>query len=95
MTSIRTELTYTCFMTFNIGGPESPPPVSIGGGAGPVADIGPENSSAARNAEIEQRYNYIPDTSSLSIYLAWGTISGIKTSVLKIRNWGDRYPEYC
>ncbi len=71
MTSIRTEPTYTLYATFdNIGGPESPPPVSIGGVVvGRVADIAadPKTSSAARNAEIEQRYNHIPDTSSLSI----------------------------
>ena len=60
VTSIRTEPTYTLYATFdNIGGLKARSPVSIGGVVvGRVADI---------TLEIEQRYNHIPDTSSLSI----------------------------
>ena len=56
VTSIRTEPTYTLYATFdNIGGLKARSPVSIGGVV------------VGRVADIEQRYNHIPDTSSLSI----------------------------
>ncbi len=85
VTSIRTEPTYTLYATFdNIGGLKARSPVSIGGVVvGRVADItlDPKTYLPRVTLEIEQRYNHIPDTSSLSIRtsgLLGGTISGIK-----------------
>ena len=54
----------------NIGGLKARSPVSIGGvGVGRVADItlDPKTYLPRVTLEIEQRYNHIPDTSSLSI----------------------------
>ena len=71
VTSIRTEPTYTRYAKFdNIGGLKSRSPVSIGGVVvGRVADItlDPKTYLPRVTLEIEQRYNHIPDTSSLSI----------------------------
>ncbi len=72
MTSIRTEPTYTLYATFdNIGGLKARSPVSIGGVVvGRVADITLDRKPIFLprvTLEIEQRYNHIPDTSSLSI----------------------------
>ena len=71
VTSIRTEPTYTLYATFdNIGGLKARSPVSIGGVVvGRVADItlDPKTYLPRVTLEIEQRYNHIPDTSSLSI----------------------------
>lgn len=84
VTSIRTEPTYTLYATFdNIGGLKARSPVSIGGVVvGRVADItlDPKTYLPRVTLEIEQRYNHIPDTSSLSIRTSGllGTISGIK-----------------
>lgn len=71
VTSIRTQPTYTLYATFdNIGGLKARSPVSIGGVVvGRVADItlDPKTYLPRVTLEIEQRYNHIPDTSSLSI----------------------------
>lgn len=71
VTSIRTEPTYTLYATFdNIGGLKARSPVRIGGVVvGRVADItlDPKTYLPRVTLEIEQRYNHIPDTSSLSI----------------------------
>ena len=81
VTSIRTEPTYTLYATFdNIGGLKARSPVSIGGVVvGRVAGItldpktylprvtGRSKVRPRVTLEIEQRYNHIPDTSSLSI----------------------------
>ncbi|MFK3710013.1 MULTISPECIES: outer membrane lipid asymmetry maintenance protein MlaD [Leclercia] len=71
VTTIRTEPTYRIYATFdNIGGLKSRSPVRIGGVVvGRVADITlDEKTYLPRVAlDIEERYNNIPDTSSLSI----------------------------
>ena len=71
VTTIRTEPTYRIYATFdNIGGLKSRSPVRIGGVVvGRVADITlDEKTYLPRDAlDIEERYNHIPDTSSLSI----------------------------
>ena len=71
ITTIRTEPTYRLYATFdNIGGLKARSPVRIGGVVvGRVADISlDEKTYLPRVAlDIEERYNQIPDTSSLSI----------------------------
>ncbi|POT55094.1 outer membrane lipid asymmetry maintenance protein MlaD [Citrobacter amalonaticus] len=71
VTSMRTEPTYTLYATFdNIGGLKERSPVRIGGVVvGRVADISldPKTYLPRVTLDIEQRYNHIPDTSSLSI----------------------------
>ena len=70
VTSMRTEPTYTIYATFdNIGGLKGSP-VRIGGVVvGRVADISldPKTYLPRVTLDIEERYNHIPDTSSLSI----------------------------
>lgn len=69
--SIGSEPTYRLYATFdNIGGLKARSPIKIGGVvAGRVADISlDEKTYLPRVAmDIEQRYNHIPDTSSLAI----------------------------
>ena len=71
ITSVRTEPTYRIYATFdNIGGLKARSPVRIGGVViGRVSDITlDEKTYLPRVAmDIEERYNHIPDTSSLSI----------------------------
>ena len=71
ITSVRAEPTYRVYATFdNIGGLKARSPVRIGGVViGRVADITlDEKTYLPRVAmDIEERYNHIPDTSSLSI----------------------------
>ncbi|EGT3574125.1 outer membrane lipid asymmetry maintenance protein MlaD [Citrobacter amalonaticus] len=71
VTSMRTEPTYTIYATFdNIGGLKVRSPVRIGGVVvGRVADISldPKTYLPRVTLDIEERYNHIPDTSSLSI----------------------------
>ncbi|HFZ8996129.1 TPA: outer membrane lipid asymmetry maintenance protein MlaD [Citrobacter freundii] len=71
VTSMRTEPTYTIYATFdNIGGLKVRSPVRIGGVVvGRVADISldPKTYLPRVTMDIEERYNHIPDTSSLSI----------------------------
>ena len=71
VTSMRTEPTYTIYATFdNIGGLNVRSPVRIGGVVvGRVTDISldPKTYLPRVTLDIEQRYNHIPDTSSLSI----------------------------
>lgn len=71
VTSMRTEPTYTIYATFdNIGGLKVRSPVRIGGVVvGRVADISldPQTYLPRVTLDIEERYNHIPDTSSLSI----------------------------
>lgn len=68
---MRTEPTYRIYATFdNIGGLKARSPVRIGGVViGRVSDITlDEKTYLPRVAmDIEERYNHIPDTSSLSI----------------------------
>ena len=94
VTSIRTEPTYTLYATFdNIGGLKARSPVSIGGVVvGRVADItlDPKTYLPRVTLEIEQRYNHIPDTSSLSIRTSG--LLGEQYLALNVgfedRNWG-------
>ena len=71
VTSIRTEPTYTLYATFdNIGGLKARSPVRIGGvvvGRVAAITLDPKTYLPRVTLEIEQRYNHIPDTSSLSI----------------------------
>jgi len=71
VTSMRTEPTYRIYATFdNIGGLKVSSPVRIGGVTiGRVADISlDEKNYLPRVAlDIEERYNQIPDTSSLAV----------------------------
>lgn len=71
VTSMRTEPTYRIYATFdNIGGLKVSSPVRIGGVTiGRVAEIAlDEKNYLPRVAlDIEERYNQIPDTSSLAI----------------------------
>ncbi|HAZ54678.1 MAG TPA: outer membrane lipid asymmetry maintenance protein MlaD [Franconibacter helveticus] len=71
VTSMRTEPTYQLYATFdNIGGLKVSSPVRIGGVViGRVADISldPKTYLPRVTMDIEQRYDHIPDTSSLSI----------------------------
>lgn len=71
VTSMRTEPTYTVYATFdNIGGLRERSPVRIGGVVvGRVSDISldPKTYLPLVTLDIEERYNQIPDTSSLSI----------------------------
>ncbi|WP_312947814.1 outer membrane lipid asymmetry maintenance protein MlaD [Superficieibacter sp.] len=71
VTSLRTEPTYRIYATFdNIGGLKSSSPVRIGGVViGRVADIAldPKTYLPRVALDIEERYNAIPDTSSLAI----------------------------
>ncbi|WES67902.1 outer membrane lipid asymmetry maintenance protein MlaD [Superficieibacter sp. HKU1] len=71
VTSLRTEPTYRVFATFdNIGGLKASSPVRIGGVViGRVADItlDPKTYLPRVALDIEDRYNEIPDTSSLAI----------------------------
>ena len=69
--SMRTEPTYRVYATFdNIGGLKARSPVRIGGVVvGRVADIelDPKTYLPRVAMDIEERYNQIPDTSSLAI----------------------------
>lgn len=69
--SMRTEPTYRVYATFdNIGGLKARSPVRIGGVViGRVADIelDPKTYLPRVALDIEERYNQIPDTSSLAI----------------------------
>ena len=69
VTSIRTEPTYRLYATFdNIGGLKARSPVRIGGVVvGRVADItlDPKTYLPRVALDIDERYNHIPDTSSL------------------------------
>lgn len=71
VTSMRAEPTYQIYATFdNIGGLKVRSPVRIGGVViGRVADISldPKTYLPRVTMDIEQRYDHIPDTSSLSI----------------------------
>ena len=71
VTSLRTEPTYRIYATFdNIGGLKARSPVRIGGVViGRVADItlDPKTYLPRVALDIEERYNHIPDTSSLAI----------------------------
>ncbi|QRF13113.1 outer membrane lipid asymmetry maintenance protein MlaD [Klebsiella africana] len=71
VTSLRTEPTYRLYATFdNIGGLKARSPVRIGGVVvGRVADItlDPKTYLPRVELDIDQRYNHIPDTSSLAI----------------------------
>ncbi|WLI75639.1 outer membrane lipid asymmetry maintenance protein MlaD [Kosakonia sp. H02] len=71
ITTIRTEPTYRVYATFdNIGGLKANSPVRIGGVViGRVADISldPKTYLPRVTLDIEERYNQIPDTSSLAI----------------------------
>ncbi|WP_054179016.1 outer membrane lipid asymmetry maintenance protein MlaD [Trabulsiella odontotermitis] len=71
VTSMRTEPTYRLYATFdNIGGLKARSPVRIGGVViGRVADISldPKTYLPRVAMDIEERYNKIPDTSSLAI----------------------------
>lgn len=71
VTSMRTEPTYRVYATFdNIGGLKARSPVRIGGVViGRVADISldPKTYLPRVALDIEDRYNQIPDTSSLAI----------------------------
>ncbi|MEO3990368.1 outer membrane lipid asymmetry maintenance protein MlaD [Pseudocitrobacter cyperus] len=71
VTSLRTEPTYRIYATFdNIGGLNVRSPVRIGGVVvGRVADItlDPKTYLPRVALDIEERYNHIPDTSSLAI----------------------------
>ncbi len=71
VTSMRTEPTYRVYATFdNIGGLKARSPVRIGGVViGRVADItlDPKTYLPRVAIDIEDRYNQIPDTSSLAI----------------------------
>ena len=69
--SMRTEPTYRVYATFdNIGGLKANSPVRIGGVViGRVSDISldPKTYLPRVTLDIEERYNQIPDTSSLAI----------------------------
>lgn len=71
VSSMRTEPTYRVYATFdNIGGLKPSSPVRIGGVViGRVADItlDPKTYLPRVALDIEDRYNQIPDTSSLAI----------------------------
>ena len=71
VTSLRTEPTYRLYATFdNIGGLKARSPVRIGGVVvGRVADItlDPKTYLPRVALDIDERYNHIPDTSSLAI----------------------------
>lgn len=71
VTSLRTEPTYRIYATFdNIGGLKARSPVRVGGVViGRVSDIelDPKTYLPRVEMDIEDRYNQIPDTSSLSI----------------------------
>ncbi|MGP3591025.1 outer membrane lipid asymmetry maintenance protein MlaD [Vagococcus sp. WN89Y] len=71
VSSMRTEPTYRVYATFdNIGGLKARSPVRIGGVVvGRVADItlDPKTYLPRVALDIEDRYNQIPDTSSLAI----------------------------
>lgn len=71
VTSLRTEPTYQVYATFdNIGGLKARSPVRIGGVVvGRVADItlDPKTYLPRVTLDIEEKYNQIPDTSSLAI----------------------------
>lgn len=71
LTSLRTEPTYRVYATFdNIGGLKVRSPVRIGGVViGRVEEIAldPKTYLPRVTLDIEDRYNQIPDTSSLSI----------------------------
>ncbi|EHM49449.1 MAG: outer membrane lipid asymmetry maintenance protein MlaD [Yokenella regensburgei] len=71
VTSLRTEPTYRLYATFdNIGGLKARSPIRIGGVViGRVSDItlDPKTYLPRVEMDIEERYNHIPDTSSLAI----------------------------
>ncbi|WJD49873.1 MULTISPECIES: outer membrane lipid asymmetry maintenance protein MlaD [unclassified Enterobacter] len=71
VTSLRSEPTYRIYATFdNIGGLKMNSPVRIGGVVvGRVADITLDQKTYLPRVslDIEERYNQIPDTSSLAI----------------------------
>lgn len=74
VTSLRSEETYRLYATFdNIGGLKTGSPVRIGGVTiGRVSDIElDEKNYLPRVAmDIDERYNHIPDTSSLAVRTA-------------------------
>ncbi len=71
VSSMKSEPTYRIYATFdNIGGLKARSPVRIGGVViGRVADItlDPKTYLPRVALDIEDRYNHIPDTSSLAI----------------------------
>ncbi|MEL4016264.1 outer membrane lipid asymmetry maintenance protein MlaD [Dryocola clanedunensis] len=71
VTSLRSEPTYRVYATFdNIGGLNTGSPVRLGGVViGRVESIALDEKTYLPRVtmEIEQRYNHIPDTSSLAI----------------------------
>lgn len=71
LTSLRTEPTYRVYATFdNVGGLKVRSPVRIGGVViGRVEEIAldPKTYLPRVTLDIEERYNQIPDTSSLAI----------------------------
>lgn len=71
VTSMRSESTYRLYATFdNIGGLKSGSPVRIGGVTiGRVGDIvlDEKNYLPRVSMDIDERYNQIPDTSSLAV----------------------------
>jgi ABC-type transport system involved in resistance to organic solvents, periplasmic component len=71
VTSMRTQPTYRVYATFdNIGGLKVRSPIRIGGVViGRVADISldPKTYLPRVALDIEDRYNQIPDTSSLAV----------------------------
>ncbi|MCT4705438.1 outer membrane lipid asymmetry maintenance protein MlaD [Enterobacteriaceae bacterium H11S18] len=71
VTSLRSEPTYRVYATFdNIGGLNTGSPVRLGGVViGRVASIELDEKTYLPRVtmDIEQRYNHIPDTSSLAI----------------------------
>ena len=112
ITSVRTEPTYRVYATFdNIGGLKARSPVRIGGVViGRVSDITlDEKTYLPRVAmDIEERYNHIPDTSSLSIRtsgllgeqyrrstLALKTLSLERLSLKTVALSGIRSPRWC
>lgn len=93
VTSMRTEPTYKVYATFdNIGGLKVRSPVRIGGVVvGRVEDISldPKTYLPRVTLDIEERYNHIPDTSSLSIRTSGllGEQYLALNAVLKILSW--------
>lgn len=71
VSAISSEPTYRLYATFdNIGGLKARSPVRVGGVTiGRVSDIAldPQTYLPRVTLEIEQKYNHIPDTSSLAI----------------------------
>lgn len=74
VTSLRSEETYRLYATFdNIGGLKTGSPVRIGGVTiGRVSDIELDKKNYLPRVamDIDERYNHIPDTSSLAVRTA-------------------------